>query len=65
MMYEILYTPPLYGGVVVYVYIPPISRAISEAVKNLPPRVPPSALYSDSLLLSGMQKVRIIIDPGF
>ena len=31
-----------------------ICRAIAEAVRNTPPRVCPSNLFSDSLLLSGI-----------
>jgi 5-methyltetrahydrofolate--homocysteine methyltransferase len=38
---------------------PEFIKAISEAVKGIPPRVPPANLYQNTLILSGLEGVKI------
>ena len=44
---------------------PPPSRAIADAMKGLRPRERPKNLFSDSLLLSGLEPVRINKNTNF
>lgn len=40
-------------------------RAIAEAVADIQPRIPPSSLYEDAMLLSGLEPMRITKETNF
>lgn len=40
-------------------------RAIAEIVADIKPRVPPSALYEDAMLLSGLEPMRVTKETNF